>query len=64
MIDLAGLTFDEAKSRFALQIRNFYNQFKQAYESKDEYGVVSLISSDWGSNDRNRIQETKNRIEI
>jgi len=44
------------------QIKDFYNQFKDAYESKDEYRVISLISSGWGSNDGNTISDLEDNL--
>ncbi len=37
------------KNRNKQYIRDFYQKFKEVYESKDTSSVVSLLSDDWGS---------------
>ncbi|MCD4688860.1 MAG: PASTA domain-containing protein [Desulfuromonadaceae bacterium] len=39
-----------------------YNNFKAAYESKDEYAVSALISGDWGSSDGNSISDLEDNL--
>jgi len=44
------------------EIKEFYNRFKEAYESKDEYQVVSLIAEDWGANDGSSISDLEDNL--
>jgi hypothetical protein len=50
----AGL-LETAHSQDTASIREFYNEFKRAYESRNDTAVCSLISKDWQSADGSSI---------
>jgi hypothetical protein len=56
------LTRPQSTDNYVAQIKEFYNQFKEAYESKDEYQVVSLICDDWGANDGSSLSDLEDNL--
>lgn len=44
------------------RVKEFYINFKQAYESRSESQVVSMISDDWGASDGSSVSELENNL--
>jgi len=59
---MMNIRVSQASSNDVIKIKEFYNQFKDAYESKDEYQVVSLISGNWDSSDGNSIADLEDNL--
>jgi hypothetical protein len=59
---MMNLRVSQASSNDVIKIKEFYNQFKEAYESKDEYQVVSMISGNWDSSDGNSIADLEDNL--
>lgn len=44
------------------EIKNFYNEFKQAYESRDDYQVMNLIDGDWEASDGTTLMDLEDNL--
>jgi hypothetical protein len=53
---------ETAHSQDTARIREFYNEFKRAYESRNDAAVCSLISRDWQSPDGSSISTLQTNL--
>lgn len=59
-ISMAKLENNESQN--IQKIKDFYITFKQAYEAKSDYEILSLISNDWESSDETTISDLENHF--
>lgn len=57
------LHLSDSVSEVEPKIKKFYNNFKDAYESKDVYAITALISGDWGSRDGSSMFELEQNLD-
>ena len=57
-----SIKISQPSSDITLKIQNFYRRFKEAYESRDEGSVVSLLSSDWETSNGGDISDLEDNL--